>query len=118
MAASSIHAGDDTDSLLRSTAMEAKSIDFSSLNLDAFLSHPLMKREGATWASHGWITSVYEPGPTWEQASVTVKCKKGGHEKTCQANWYLSHPFPSIFGCKFCEAKPGDVVEAFLSYKV
>lgn len=122
MASSSSHARDEIDpmqgqsSALRSTAMEAKAIDFSSLDLDAFLDHPLMKREGATWTSHGWTVAVYEPAANWEEASVTVKCKEG-HEKTCKANWYLSHPFPSIFNCKFCDAKPGQVVEGFLSFK-
>lgn len=32
---------------LTSTAQEAKKIDFSKLDLDTFLAHPLMKREGA-----------------------------------------------------------------------
>ena len=51
----------------------------------------------------------------------TFKCREG-HKKTCNARWFLSHPFPSMFSCKFCEAKPGhepgEVVNAYnLIYK-
>ena len=121
---SSLHAGirdasgpmHGSTSLL-SAAVESKRIDFSKLELDSFLAHPLMKREGAVWAANGgWTTAAYEPGATWEVAGVTVKCLKG-HEKTCKAQWYLSHPFPSIFGCKFCDARPGEIVDGFLAFQ-